>query len=298
MRALHDFLAKHVLEEALELLTAVEREKPISPTDEQRADLYFEPRPDRPPPAAVPHIGVVWHMSLRRGLVEAFSDPPSLAVVRGCVRKQLNLHHGLGLKLGGIAVPDLWVLCAGRPDAVLARLGLPPADGWPRGFYHADTLFPIWVVALTELPTTPETRLLRLCGTPAMREAALAEIAALPAQDPCRQPLHKMLRLVLYLLFRDDPARSAQEPDTMSKARQEFEDFLQETYRQGMSKGRTQGLSSGQAEGVLTVLGAKGIPVSDAIRAQIRACTDLDTLQRWLIRAVTATTAEDVIKAA
>ena len=290
MRALHDFLTKHLLEEALEPLTAVEREKPISPTDEQRADLYFEPRPDRPPPAAVPHVGIVWHMSLRRGLFEVFSAPPSLAEVRGCVRKQLNLHHGLGLKLGSIAVPDLWVLCAGRPDALLARLGLPPADGWPRGFYGADTLSPLWVVALTELPATPETRLLRLCGTPEMRAAALAEIEALPTQDPCRQPLHKMLRVILYLLLRDDPARDAQEPDAMTRARQEFENFLQETYRQGAS--------DGQADSVLTVLGAKGIAVSDAIRAQIRACTDPGTLQRWLVRAVTATRAEDVIEAA
>ena len=289
MRALHDFLAKYLLEEALDLLTAVEREKPISATDEQRADLYFEPRPDRPPLAAVPHVGILWRMSLRRGLVEAFSGAPSLAEVRSCVRKQLNLHHSLGLKLSGVVVPDLWVLCAGRPDAVVAKLGLQPADGWPCGFYCSDGLSPLWVVALTELPTTPETRLLRLCGTPEMRRAAVAEIDSLPPQDPSRQPLLSMLFVVRYLL-REDPELNAEEQGPMTKARQEFENFVQETYRQGMSRG--------QAEGVLAVLSAKGIAVSDAVREQIRACTDLDTLQRWLIRAVSATTAEEVIQAA
>lgn len=84
----------------------------------------------------------------------------------------------------------------------------------------------------------------------------------------------------------------------MTKARQEFENFVQETFRQGQSEGRSQGLLRGKAEDVLVVLGAKGIAVSDAIREQIRACTDLDTLQRWLVRAVTATTAEDVLGAA
>ena len=297
MRALHDFLAKYLLEEALDLLTSVEREKPISATDEQRADLYFEPRPDRPPEHAVPHVGVVWRMSLRRGLVEAFSVSPSLAEVRGCVRKQLNLHHGLSLRLGRVAVPDLWLLCAGRPDGAMEKLGLQAAAGWPRGFYGADGLSPLWVVALTELPETPETRLLRLCGTLEMRRAAVAEIDALPPEDPSRQPLLSMLFVVRYLL-REDPELNTKEPDAMTRARQEFENFQQEAYRQGMSQGMSQGKAQGKAEGVLAVLGAKGIAVSDALRERIRACTDLDTLQRWLVRAATATTVEDVVGAA
>lgn len=291
MRAFHDFLTKHLLEEALDLLTNVEREKPISPTDEQRADLCFEPRTDRPPFEAVRHIGVIWRMSQRRGLVEIFSEPPSLGEVRGCVRKQLNLHHGLSLKPGSpsVAVPNLWVLSAGRPDAVLSRLKLDPAEGWPRGFYFLDGLSPVWVVALTELPGTPETRILRLCGTPEMRRMAVAEIDALPEDDPTRQPLLSMLFVIRHLL-QDQPDLDAEEADTMTQARQDFEKFKQEVYRQGMSRGK--------ADGVLEVLAAKGIPVPDSIREQIRSCTDLDTLHRWMIRAVTAATAEDVLRAA
>lgn len=84
----------------------------------------------------------------------------------------------------------------------------------------------------------------------------------------------------------------------MTKARQDAERVLQETYREGMSQGLSQGLSQGRADAVLAVLAAKGIPVSDAVQEQIRGCKDLDVLQRWLLRAVTATTAEDVLQAA
>ena len=37
------------------------------------------------------------------------------------------------------------------------------------------------------------------------------------------------------------------------------------------------------------------VPVSDTVREQILSCTDLTRLETWLRRAVTATTAEDVI---
>ena len=292
MHALHEFVSKHVMEEALDVLATVDREKTISPTDEQRADLYFEPRPDRPPLEDIPYIGrPIWRMSERRGIVELCSEPPSLDGVREHVRKQLNLHHALALKFpkSALLVPDLWVLAAGRPDGVLKRLKLEPADGWPRGFYFADGFSPLWVVALTELPLAPETRLLRLCGTPEMRKAVVNEIESLPASDPTRQPLLSMLFIIRHLLS-DKPELDAEEPDTMTKDRQDYENFKQEVYRRGEIKSK--------ADDVLAILAAKGISVSTSLQEKIRSCTDLPTLQRWLLGAVTATTAEDVLKAA
>src|SRR5262244_367647 len=53
----------------------------------------------------------------------------------------------------------------------------------------------------------------------------------------------------------------------------------------------------GEARAVLTVLDARGVPVPEAIREQILACTDLTQLDAWLRRATTATIAEDVIQA-
>ena len=52
----------------------------------------------------------------------------------------------------------------------------------------------------------------------------------------------------------------------------------------------------GEAQAVLTVLDARGVPVPEAVRGQILACTDLAQLDTWLRRATTATTAEDVTR--
>src|SRR5262249_42195360 len=58
-----------------------------------------------------------------------------------------------------------------------------------------------------------------------------------------------------------------------------------------------RGQALGEARAVLTVLDARGVPVPEAIREQILACTDLTQLDTWLRRATTATEAEDVIHA-
>jgi hypothetical protein len=57
---------------------------------------------------------------------------------------------------------------------------------------------------------------------------------------------------------------------------------------------RQEGRALGRAEGLCSVLDARGLAVSDAIRQRIALCRDLATLDRWLVRAVTAATAEAV----
>ncbi len=85
----------HILEEALDSITTVESEKPIAPADVQRADLYFEPQPERPPLASVPHIGrFIWRMSERRGIAELCSSRPTVGDARAYVRKQLTWARG------------------------------------------------------------------------------------------------------------------------------------------------------------------------------------------------------------
>jgi hypothetical protein len=68
-------------------------------------------------------------------------------------------------------------------------------------------------------------------------------------------------------------------------------EYRSELLREADARGRA--LGEGQA--VLTVLDARGVPVSEAIREQILACTDLTQLDTWLRRAVTAATDDEVI---
>ncbi|MGW0789684.1 hypothetical protein ACWD04_15835 [Streptomyces sp. NPDC002911] len=54
--------------------------------------------------------------------------------------------------------------------------------------------------------------------------------------------------------------------------------------------GRAQSL----AEAVLRILDVRGISTTKAVRNRITACLDSELLRQWLVRAVHATTAEDI----
>ncbi|MFF3172867.1 hypothetical protein ACFVQ0_09605 [Streptomyces sp. NPDC057900] len=57
---------------------------------------------------------------------------------------------------------------------------------------------------------------------------------------------------------------------------------------------RDEGRAQGMEKSLLLILQARGIAVTDETREKISTCTDLQLLRRWLTRAATATTAEDV----
>src|SRR5215470_6216245 len=75
-------------------------------------------------------------------------------------------------------------------------------------------------------------------------------------------------------------------------------DFARRYYDAGEAKGIAEGEAKGKAEGearaVLAVLDARGIEVPDPVREDITGCTDLDQLDTWIRRAVTADKVQDL----
>lgn len=76
---------------------------------------------------------------------------------------------------------------------------------------------------------------------------------------------------------------------------------MRKDIEQGREKGREQGLEEGRnaglIEAILTVLQNRGVRVDRATRATLRATTDHDTLQRCLVRALSASRAKDIFDA-
>jgi hypothetical protein len=66
--------------------------------------------------------------------------------------------------------------------------------------------------------------------------------------------------------------------------------------RGALSVAHQEGETVGQAKAILKVLVTRGIAVPERLRARILECSDAATLDRWLIRAVTARSAEDVVE--
>ncbi len=71
-------------------------------------------------------------------------------------------------------------------------------------------------------------------------------------------------------------------------------DFARMYYAEGRDEGRNEGRVEGETGLVIAVLEKRGIPISDDARARITACTDHDQLTDWVLRAVTAETADEL----
>jgi len=69
-------------------------------------------------------------------------------------------------------------------------------------------------------------------------------------------------------------------------------------WAEGLVEGETRGVVKGKLEGkveaILAVLAARGVSVGHEVRARIEACTDVATLDQWIVRAVTAASAEEI----
>ena len=76
------------------------------------------------------------------------------------------------------------------------------------------------------------------------------------------------------------------------------EPAIQELKAAAEAKGEARGEARGVARSILNILEARGIAVSSAQREEILGCTDLERLDRWLLRAGVAASADEVTSVA
>ncbi|MGH3874653.1 MAG: hypothetical protein ACRDSR_24660, partial [Pseudonocardiaceae bacterium] len=77
-------------------------------------------------------------------------------------------------------------------------------------------------------------------------------------------------------------------------ARRYFFQGRAEGEAKGEAKGRTEGRAEGKAGAVLGFLDARGVDISADARTRITECGDLDQLDIWIRRAVTADSIHDL----
>jgi hypothetical protein len=177
-----DLLGKNILRDFFVLIGWAETEVEVPPGDAQRIDLWHVPDPARL--SAHPEIepGLLRAMAEEAGAVEVFSDAPDEPAFHAAVRKRYAWHHTLELRdKCTLPLPTLWLLCAGRPDGVLAAYGFEQVARWPGVYATKPGAWRIYVVVISELPRTRATLLLRLLGSPRVRRDGQRDLRALPA---------------------------------------------------------------------------------------------------------------------
>jgi hypothetical protein len=73
-----------------------------------------------------------------------------------------------------------------------------------------------------------------------------------------------------------------------------YSPFAREHFGRGREVGEVEGEAKGKARSVLLVLEARDFNVSDDVRTRITTCADLTQLERWITRAITIQTIDDL----
>jgi hypothetical protein len=102
-------------------------------------------------------------------------------------------------------------------------------------------------------------------------------------------------RFYLDLLLNSVNEATRRALEAMMKGYEYQSDFAKKYVAQGRDQGRDEGRIDEAARNLLTVLGVRGIAVPDTTRERILAQKDAERLERWLAKAVVATSVGEVI---
>jgi hypothetical protein len=100
----------------------------------------------------------------------------------------------------------------------------------------------------------------------------------------------KMYDEVIYGLLRKAIKKGLLEPKLMSELLERYKD----TFKGYYDEGQADGLARGKADSIIAVLRARGLAVDEASRTRILSCPDVAVLDRWVVRAVTIASVEDL----
>ncbi|HLO48978.1 MAG TPA: hypothetical protein VK211_11230 [Kamptonema sp.] len=187
----HDQFAKQYLAELLTPLGEVNISREVS-GETRQIDVWFAPRLQ---PAADPQtLGLLGKIASRPCLLEPFRNQPSKTEIRNCILKLFSLQSQLQRQarreddtVNEGELPQLWILATSASvtllDSFQFKLDL---DNWCQGVYFLGEAMKTAIVAINQLPTTPETLWLRILGKGTTQQQAIGEIIALPETNPLR----------------------------------------------------------------------------------------------------------------
>jgi hypothetical protein len=288
MRNRFDQLAKQIGQEALTPSGLTVAQDAVNP-ETQYADLRHEPDPRRQ--AERDRLGLLGRLAAFACIIEIYSEAPNAEEFRACLAKHLAVWQQRARKARSEnkkrdeqlpeepAASFLWIIAAGAPTTLLAKLRLERSPRWPAGIYlFGDDVLRVGIVVANELPRDSTTLLVRLLAAGPLLAPAVRELAALPRDAYERAVAEPVLLSFQHVLGQS----SSRTPDE-----QEFIMAMQRSWEDARAEGR--------ADALLTVLRVRGIAVPDVARERILAQKDLEQMKRWLEKAAVASSIAEVI---
>jgi hypothetical protein len=196
-----------------------------------------------------------------------------------------------------------FVVIVPTPDPETARWAAQPIDLGDGQFYRVRVIGPDGVPIVTDAEHAIRDPYLAMLSAIAHgkgdQEIALA-IAKATVAGIRRLPREDQWLLYLLIIWNSlgEPARKAFEmlPEVQPFLSESQRRFFTEVEAKGKAEGKAEGNAEGMAKAVLKILAKRGISLTEDQGQRILACVDLGTLDRWLDRALTATTADELFE--
>jgi hypothetical protein len=148
------------------------------------------------------------------------------------------------IKLQESEIPKLWILTPTISETRLSSFGTIQKEGWLSGVHFLADAMRSAIVAIHQLPQTPETLWLRLLGRGSVQSQAIIELQALPLDHPYQK---NTLELVYNLR---ENLRVNQELETDDRELiMRLEPLYQRNREQAKEEGRQEGKQEGKQEG-------------------------------------------------
>ena len=199
----HDQFAKEYLQELLSPLGQVETSKAVT-AEVREIDVWFQPTSSEA--EYLQSLGLLGQMAASVAVIEPFRNPVNAEEIFSCVVKLLNSRAQLGRvanredqRLKERQLPTLWILTPTASELLLNSFGFrtpEESEGWPRGVYFLTEVWRVGLIAIHQLPRVPETMWLRMLGRGRVQQQAIAELSALPVDNPLRANALELLYIL------------------------------------------------------------------------------------------------------
>lgn len=139
-------------------------------------------------------LGLLGRFTEFPAILEPFRNAASGDEICDCIQKLLEVKALLRrdakankTKLQESDIPKLWVLTPTASPALLSSFNVNQKLGWLPGVYFLGDALRTAIVAIHQLPQTPETLWLRILGRGSMQSQAIVELSNLQLNHPYKQ---------------------------------------------------------------------------------------------------------------
>ncbi|MGB8701661.1 MAG: hypothetical protein WCD18_19780 [Thermosynechococcaceae cyanobacterium] len=212
----------------------------------RQIDLWFTPYPH--PTASYTELGLLARLSQTPCLLEAYRNPPTPSEIKDCLQKLLFVHADRqrqskreDIPINPEQLPMLWILASSASKTLLNGFNTTlDAPNWGPGIYFFGHFLRTAIIALNQLPQTPDTLWLRLLGKGKTQKQAIEELMAL-------SPDHSLRRRSIELLA--NWRITIEASDLTNVETQELFMQLSPAYLEWREKTRQEGRQEGIQEG-------------------------------------------------